>query len=109
MSARKTPTRSKAQAAARTATVENPAPLLTELRLLIDEARRPVAMVVNASLTLMYWRIGTEVLVGRRAGYGEEIVATLSRQWVADHGRGFEENLRRRCRLPVSSPGEEAT
>lgn len=40
-------------------------------------------------------RIRSEVLNGQRASYGEEIVATLSRQLVADYGHSFEEkNLR---------------
>ncbi|HSI47391.1 MAG TPA: PDDEXK nuclease domain-containing protein [Ideonella sp.] len=41
----------------------------------------------------MYWRIGqrirVEVLGGQRAGYGEEIVSTVSRQLTADFGRSF--------------------
>jgi len=40
-------------------------------------------------LTLLYWRIGqrihTQVLDGQRAEYGEEIIATLSRQLVWSH------------------------
>lgn len=67
--------------------------LLAELRLLIDEARRSVALAVNAGLTLTYWRIGerinTEVLGGERAAYGEEIVSTLSRQLTAEYASGF--------------------
>ncbi|HRA63573.1 MAG TPA: DUF1016 N-terminal domain-containing protein, partial [Burkholderiaceae bacterium] len=74
--------------------------LLVDLRQLIEGARRAAAMVVHAGLTLMYWRIGqrirAEVLGDQRADYGQQIVATLSRQLVADYGRGFEEkNLRR--------------
>ncbi len=74
--------------------------LLTDLRQLIEQSRQVAVAAVNASLTMMYWRIGhrisTEVLAGQRAGYGETLVVTLSRQLVADYGRGFEEkNLRR--------------
>jgi hypothetical protein len=74
--------------------------LLADLRGLIEQSRQAAAAAVNAGLTLMYWRIGArirhEVLGGERARYGGEIVATLSRQLVADYGRGFEEkNLRR--------------
>lgn len=76
------------------------APLLTELRQLIAQARQSAAVAVNAGLALMYWRIGErvrrEVLQGERASYGVQIVATLSRQLSAEFGRGFEEkNLRR--------------
>jgi predicted nuclease of restriction endonuclease-like (RecB) superfamily len=87
-------------------------PLLAELRQLIEQARQSAAAAVNAGLTLMYWRIGqrirTEVLGGQRAGYGEEIVASLSRQLAADYGRGFEEkNLRRMMQFAEVFPSEE--
>ena len=74
--------------------------LMADLRQLIDEAKRAAAVAVNAGLTMMYWHIGRrvrqEILGGERAGYGEEIVVTLSRQLVAEYGRGFDaKNLRR--------------
>jgi predicted nuclease of restriction endonuclease-like (RecB) superfamily len=86
--------------------------VLSDLRQLIEQARRFAVTTVNASLTLMYWRIGqrlrTEVLSGQRAGYGEEIVVTLSRQLVADYGRGFEEkNLRRMLQFAELFASEE--
>lgn len=76
------------------------AALLADLRGLIEQSRQAAVAAVNAGLTLMYWRIGArirhEVLGGERARYGAAIVVTLSRQLVADYGRGFEEkNLRR--------------
>ncbi len=75
------------------------AALLTDLRQLIEQAKQAAVVAVNAGLTMMYWHIGKrirqEILGGERAGYGEEIVATLSRQLVTAYGRGFEEkNLR---------------
>ena len=87
-------------------------PLLADLRQLIERARQTAAAAVNAGLTLMYWRIGqrirTEVLGGQRAGYGEEIVATLSHRLAADYGRGFEEkNLRRMMQFAEVFPSEE--
>jgi len=67
---------------------------------------------VNASHTVMYWRIGrrihSEILGHERAGYGERIVVTLSRQLVAEYGRGFEEkNLRRMVQFAEVFPLEE--
>ena len=63
-----------------------------------------LASVVNSALTLLYWHIGqrirTEVLQGERAGYGDQIVLTLSRQLEADYGRGFSsKNLRHMLRF----------
>ena len=58
--------------------------LVTDVRQLIDSSRAQLAGVVNSALTLLYWKIGRringEVLKGERAGYGEQIVLTLSRQ-----------------------------
>ena len=63
-----------------------------------------MAQTVNMGLTLLYWRIGqsirAEVLGGHRAGYGEEIVSTLSRQLTADYGRSFsDKSLRHMIRF----------
>lgn len=85
--------------------------LLHELRQVIEAARQDVAVAVNASLTMMYWRIGRrihkDILGQARAGYGEQIVATLSRQLAAEYGRGFEEkNLRRMVQFAEVFPEE---
>ena len=98
--------------AAAVATPDAAPALLADLRQLIEQSRQAAAAAVNASLTLMYWRIGqrigTEVLAGQRAGYGEGIVVTLSRQLVADYGRGFEEkNLRRMVQFAELFPGQD--
>ena len=95
-----------------TAAVANTPGLLADLRQLIEQARQAAAVAVNASLTLVYWRIGqrigTEVLAGQRAGYGEGIVVTLSRQLAADYGRGFEEkSLRRMVQFAEIYPDEQ--
>ena len=78
----------------------HPSQLVEDVRLLITEARRQTVVAVNTELTALYWRIGkrirTEVLRTERAAYGEKILATLSRQLVAEFGRGYaEKNLRR--------------
>jgi predicted nuclease of restriction endonuclease-like (RecB) superfamily len=75
--------------------------LVAELRQLIDAARQRAATAVNAELTQLYWRIGErihrEILGSQRAGYGEEIVATLGRQLSADYGRGWSARQLRLC------------
>ena len=74
--------------------VQNSDLLVAELRQLIDEARHRVASSANAELTMLYWRIGsrvrTEILQNERAEYGEQIVATVSRQLSEDYGKGFD-------------------
>lgn len=85
--------------------------LVEDVRLLIVEARRQAAVAVNIGLTALYWRIGQrirhEILGAERAAYGEQIVATVSRQLVAEFGRGFtDKNLRRMMQFAESFPDE---
>lgn len=92
--------------------LSRPEELLKDVRALITEAQRQTTLVVNMGLTVLYWRIGNrisgEVLGGERAVYGEKIVATLSRQLVAEFGRGYtEKNLRRMIQFAESFPNEE--
>ena len=67
--------------------------LLQDLRALIEAARGQVARVVNTGQVALYWSVGErlrrEVLGGKRAAYGRQIVATVSRQLVSEYGRGF--------------------
>jgi hypothetical protein len=89
-----------------------PPALLEDLRQLITEARRTVAVTVNAGLTLLYGRIGKrvaeEVLGKERAAYGRQIVVSLSRQLVVEHGSSFgEKNLRRMIQFAEVFPEEE--
>lgn len=67
--------------------------VLTEVRDLILEARQQTARMVNAGLTLLYWRVGNrirqEILKEKRAEYGAEIVSALGRQLEQEFGRGF--------------------
>jgi predicted nuclease of restriction endonuclease-like (RecB) superfamily len=68
-------------------------PLLTDIRAMIEAARQQVALAVNSSLVALYWQIGRRIQQGvledSRAAYGQEIVATLSRELTAEYGRGF--------------------
>jgi predicted nuclease of restriction endonuclease-like (RecB) superfamily len=86
-------------------------PLLKDVRRLIVEARRQTAVAVNIGLTALYWQIGrrirNEILGAERAAYGEQIVATVSRQLVAEFGRGFtEKNLHRMMQFAEAFPDE---
>src|SRR4051812_25578970 len=74
----------------------NAALLLGDLRSIIEAGRGAVAQAVNAGLVLIYWEVGKrihrEILGERRAKYGEQIVATLSRQLTSDYGEGFSKS-----------------
>ncbi len=84
--------------------------LITDLRQIIDEARSHVAATANYELTMMYWHIGErinrKVLRNERAAYGEQIVATVSRQLQAIYGtKGFElRNIRRMMQFATLFP-----
>jgi len=78
---------------------------------LIDAARQRTASAVNSELTMLYWRIGqlvhTQVLAGKRADYGEEVLPTLATQLTKDYGGSFAvKNLRRMVQFAVTFPDE---
>ena len=86
--------------------------LLSDVRLLITEAKQSAAIAVNATMSLLYWRIGKrlndEVLQGKRAGYGEELVIGISKELTAEYGPGFsEKNLRRMRQFAEVYPDEQ--
>lgn len=79
-------------------------PLVNEIRSLVLECRRRVARKVNSELVMLYWEIGQrvrkDVLQGKRAEYGGEIVQTVSALLVQEFGHGFSRrNLFRRIRF----------
>ncbi len=79
---------------------KNVTSLARDIRILIEEARKHVARTVNRELLVLYWQIGkrlsSEILIGKRADYGEQIVSTLSKQLMNEYGKGFSKpNLSR--------------
>lgn len=70
--------------------------LVEKVSALIDQTQAFAAAQVNAALTLRNWYIGrmidVEVLKEGRAGYDQEIVATLSPQLTKRFGRGFNQS-----------------
>jgi len=86
--------------------------IVEDIRNLIESTRGRVATVVNAELTLLYWRIGArihkEILKERRADYGKQIVLTLSAQLITDYGRSFDvKNLWRMVQFTERFPDEK--
>jgi predicted nuclease of restriction endonuclease-like (RecB) superfamily len=98
--------------AAKSKDVAVPGNLLSDVREMICEARGDVARQVNSTLVMLYWRVGgrvgSEILGGERAEYGERIVATLSQQLTADFGRGWSRyNLSRMIKLADHFPDQQ--
>lgn len=78
--------------------------LINDINRLIHDAKSELAATVNSTLTTLYWRVGqriyTEVLNGKRAEYGDQIVTTLAQQLETEHGRGFnKKNLHHMIRF----------
>ncbi|MCK4664896.1 MAG: DUF1016 family protein [Bacteroidales bacterium] len=86
--------------------------LLHELTKLIDETKVKVVSQVNSSITLLFWHVGnrisTHILHKKRAEYGKQIVATVSRKLFERFGRNYEEkNLRRMIQFAEKYPDFE--
>jgi hypothetical protein len=66
-----------------------PGDLLADVRELILTAHEGIARTVNTRLVIHCWEVGhrirTDILREKRAGYGAEVIATLSRQLGWSH------------------------
>jgi len=85
--------------------------LFGEIRALIEEGRRQVAVTVNSTMTMLYWQIGKrinkEVLRDKRADYGRQVIPSLARQLTEEYGSGWSEKQLRHClRLAETFPEE---
>lgn len=74
--------------------------LFYELSKLIEQNQRKIINAANNTLITLYWQVGKRInehiLQKKRAGYGKEIVSTVSTQLKVKFGKSFEErNLRR--------------
>ena len=76
-------------------------PLFAEVKQLIEQSRRNVAVSVNAEITMLYWKIGntinTRVLQNERAAYGKQVVASLAQKLHIEYGSGWSEKQSRQC------------
>src|SRR5580658_7814534 len=71
-----------------------PGDLLADVRELILTAHEGIARTVNTGLVIHCWQVGhrirTDILREKRAGYGAEVIATLSRQLAVEFGSGYD-------------------
>ncbi len=91
---------------------QNTNSLFSEIKQLIEEAKQNVAVVVNATTTVLYWNIGerinTDILDNKRAEYGKEVVKSLSRNLTEEYGKGWSEKQLRHClRIAETFPDKE--
>jgi predicted nuclease of restriction endonuclease-like (RecB) superfamily len=74
--------------------------LFKNISKIIESRKNRAGAYANREVTLMYWEIGRYIcsvlLGGERAGYGKQILATLSQELTKKYGKSFElRNLRR--------------
>ena len=75
--------------------------LFVDIQTLIEQSKQQVAVVVNATMTMLYWQIGnrikTDILQNKRAKYGQEIVKQLAINLTEQYGKGWSEKHLRHC------------
>lgn len=74
--------------------------LYNNVKIILEEARKKVYQSANSEMVNAYWCIGKMIVKeeqkgSKRAAYGENLLAILSKMLTSDYGKGFEEsNLR---------------
>ena len=74
---------------------------VSEIKTLIEQRKRNVALAINSEITALYWHVGnrinSEILQNERAEYGKQIVQSLSAQLEQEYGKGWGEKQLRQC------------
>lgn len=87
--------------------------LFDNIRLLIEQSKQQLAVSVNATMSMLYWQIGSKINTelkqySHSEAYGKKIVATLWRQLEVEYGTSFsEKNLRRMMQFAEVFPDEK--
>ncbi len=75
--------------------------LFNEIKQIIDESRKHIAVSVNTAITATYWHIGNKIkntiLKGKRAEYGKQVILNLSKQLTAEYGKGWSKQQLQHC------------
>src|SRR5690606_29874325 len=86
--------------------------LFVNIKQLIDDSKQQVAVAVNATMSMLYWRIGKQInedlLQNARAEYGEQVVKSLALQLQGQYGKGWSEKQLRHCMQFASVFADEA-
>ena len=82
-------------------------PVLQEIKIVLDTARRNVARQVNSELLNTYWNIGRiiceyEQSVPERADYGKQTLKDLSKELTMEFGKGFSRSNLQNMRAVLS-------
>ena len=67
--------------------------IYNQIVILIEDAKRNVAIRVNNEITILYWNIGKEiaenVLNYEKAEYGKSVIKNLSNRLTIKYGKGY--------------------
>ena len=86
--------------------------LLVDIKTLIEQSKQQIAVVVNSTMTMLYWQVGdrikTDILQNKRAEYGQETIKQLSANLTEQYGKGWSEKHLRHClRIAETFPNTE--
>lgn len=87
--------------------------LFVSIKQLIEQSKQNVVVVVNATMSMLYWQIGkriSEELQNRSSSemYGKQLVASLCRPLESEYGTSFsEKNVRRMIQFSERFPDEK--
>lgn len=87
--------------------------LFSEIKNIIDSAKRELAVQVNSTITALYWEIGSRInldlLKEQRAEYGRQVISSLSKQLQSEYGTNSfsEKNLRRMMQFASVFPDRQ--
>ena len=75
--------------------------LFARVSLLIKESHARASLAINAEITELYWQIGDainrDLLDGKRAEYGGQVLQALSVRLASTYGRGWSAQQLRHC------------
>ena len=68
--------------------------LIKQIRTLVQGARENIARNINLEILQTYWKIGKHIVEyeqkgKERAGYGEQLIKSLSERLTTELGKGF--------------------
>jgi predicted nuclease of restriction endonuclease-like (RecB) superfamily len=76
--------------------------LFSEIKKLIEQSKRNVAITVNAEMTMLYWQIGRQINDKvlnneKRGAYGQQILENLSNKLSEEYGQGWSYRHLKNC------------
>ena len=87
--------------------------MFDDIKTLIEQSKLQIAVVVNSTMTMLYWQIGKRIVTElqhqkRSDSYGKEVVSNLCKILSGEYGNTFaEKNIRRMMQFFNTFPEEK--